>query len=123
MLFCITGGLYPAIIGIISWTANNLAPSWKRAVGMAFLMTFGNLGGAVGSNIFLAREAPHYWLGYGFSLGLVVAAILATLVMRGVLLHISKKRDEKQEHEERAEYTDKQLLDMGDRNPLVRYAV
>ncbi|RSM15073.1 hypothetical protein CDV31_005153 [Fusarium ambrosium] len=60
MLFCITGGLYPAIIGIISWTANNLAPSWKRAVGMAFLMTFGNLGGAVGSNIFLAREAPHY---------------------------------------------------------------
>ncbi|RSL41468.1 hypothetical protein CEP54_015815 [Fusarium duplospermum] len=37
--------------------------------------------GAVGSNIFLAREAPHYWSGYGFSLGLVIAAILATLVM------------------------------------------
>lgn len=48
MLFCITGGLYPAIIGVISWTANNLAPSWKRAMGMALLMTFGNLGGLVG---------------------------------------------------------------------------
>lgn len=48
MLFFITGGSYPATIGIISWVANNLAPSWKRAVGMALLMTLGNLGGAIG---------------------------------------------------------------------------
>jgi MFS family permease len=47
-LFLITGGLYPGIIGVISWNANNLAPSWKRAIGMALLMSFGNLGGAVG---------------------------------------------------------------------------
>lgn len=58
MLFFITGGLYPAIIGVISWIANNLAPSWKRAVGMAFLMTFGNLGGAIGLSSCLAC---HSW--------------------------------------------------------------
>lgn len=44
---------------------NNLAPSWKRAVGMAFVNSGGNLGGLVGSNIFLDSEAPHYPLGYG----------------------------------------------------------
>jgi hypothetical protein len=44
---------------------NNLAPSWKRAVGMAFVNSGGNLGGLVGSNIFLDSEAPHYPVGYG----------------------------------------------------------
>lgn len=44
---------------------NNLAPSWKRAVGMAFVNSGGNLGGLVGSNIFLESQAPTYPLGYG----------------------------------------------------------
>ncbi|KAH6974573.1 putative MFS nicotinic acid transporter Tna1 [Ilyonectria sp. MPI-CAGE-AT-0026] len=123
MLFFITAGLYPAIIGVISWTANNLAPSWKRAVGMAFLMTFGNLGGVVGSNIFLARQAPDYWLGYGFSLALVVVAIIATLTMRVLLLRINAKRDAMDESEVYATYTESQLLEMGDKSPLFRYVV
>ncbi|KAF6813078.1 hypothetical protein CSOJ01_04764 [Colletotrichum sojae] len=50
-LFCIPVGVYPALIGLIAWIGNNLAPSWKRAVGMALFITLGNLGGAVGSNI------------------------------------------------------------------------
>src|SRR6478735_9392412 len=72
-LFFITTGLYPSIIGCISWIGNNLAPSFKRAIGMALLISIGNLGGAVGSNIFLQKQAPHYWLGYGFSLGIMSA--------------------------------------------------
>lgn len=142
MLFLVPGGLYPAIIGVISWIANNLAPSWKRAVGMAFLMTFGNLGGLVGmhpsrspvgrtvhtnnligSNIFLSREAPHYWLGYGLSLALVVIAIVATLLMRILLQVANKRRDRTSEDEIRAKYTEDQLLKMGDRSPLFRYVV
>ena len=30
------------------WVGNNLAPTWKRAVGMGLLITLGNYGGAVG---------------------------------------------------------------------------
>ncbi|CAM1510789.1 Fc.00g083020.m01.CDS01 [Cosmosporella sp. VM-42] len=90
---------------------------------MAFLMTFGNLGGAIGSNIFLARQVPHYWLGYGFSLGLVIAAIIATLLMRALLLRINQQRDAMSESEVREKYTDEQLMEMGDRSPLFRYVV
>lgn len=104
-LFFITGGLYPSIIGCISWVGNNLAPDYKRAIGMAFLMTVGNLGGAVGSNIFLEREAPHYWLGYGFSMGIIVVAIAATVVLRFVTVAINKKRDAIPEEEIRAQYS------------------
>lgn len=105
-LFFITGGLYPSIIGCISWVGNNLAPSYKRAIGMALLMTIGNLGGAIGSNIFLQEEAPHYWLGYGFSTGVITVAILATLILRGVTVAINKKRDRVSEEEIRAQYTE-----------------
>lgn len=66
-LFFIPAGLYPALISLLSWIGNNLAPSWKRAVGMALLISIGNLGGAIGSNIFLSEQAPAYPLGYGLS--------------------------------------------------------
>lgn len=68
-LFFIPAGLYPALICLLSWIGNNLAPSWKRAVGMALLISVGNLGGAIGSNIFLSSQAPTYPLGYGLSVG------------------------------------------------------
>lgn len=73
-LFTIPTGLYPAVISCISWVGNSLAPTWKRAIGMALMMSIGNLGGAVGSNIFLENQAPKYQLGYGFSMGMRVSS-------------------------------------------------
>lgn len=105
-LFFITGGLYPSIIGCISWIANNLAPSYKRAIGMAILMSFGNLGGAVGSNIFLQNQAPHYWLGYGFSIGVMLAAVVSTIVLHFATQTINKKRSRMSEEEIRARYSE-----------------
>lgn len=105
-LFTIPAGLYPAVIGCISWIGNNLAPSWKRAIGMALMMTVGNLGGAVGSNIFLARQAPHYWLGYGVSMAILFAGIASTVVLRFAVGKINKKRDQMTEQEVLAHYTE-----------------
>ncbi|GAB7364660.1 hypothetical protein MBLNU230_g5462t1 [Neophaeotheca triangularis] len=122
-LFAIPAGVYPPLIGILSWVGNNLAPSWKRAVGMALLISIGNLGGAIGSNIFLAEQAPQYWLGYGLALGMLVAAICATLVLRWSYGHTNKKRDRLDEHQIRAEFSEEQLLAMGDKSPLYRYVV
>lgn len=48
LLFCIPAGVYPPLICCLSWIGANLAPSWKRAVGMALLISIGNLGGAIG---------------------------------------------------------------------------
>lgn len=42
-LFCIPAGVYPPLIGAVSWIGNNLAPSWKRGIGMALFMSIGNL--------------------------------------------------------------------------------
>lgn len=146
-LFFIPAGLYPALISLLSWIGNNLAPSWKRAVGMALLISIGNLGGAIGSNIFLSSQAPRYPLGYGLSvgfsspssslkcscknstdrsacqLGVNIAAIVAAAVLRVVYVKLNKKRDRQTEEEVRERYSEEQLLDMGDKSPLYRYVV
>lgn len=90
---------------------------------MAILISIGNLGGAVGSNIFLARQAPHYWLGYGFALGIVTAAICTTFVLRSAYGKVNRERDLVPEEETRARYTDQELLDLGDKSPLYRYTL
>jgi sugar phosphate permease len=37
VLFAIPAGVYPPIIGVLSWVGNNLSPTWKRSVGMVSL--------------------------------------------------------------------------------------
>lgn len=85
LLFFIPAGIYPGLIGILSWIGNNLAPSWKRAIGMGLLISLGNTGGLIGSNIFQEHQAPNYWLGYGFCFGILLAAIVSTIVLKGLM--------------------------------------
>lgn len=74
--------LYPPYVCIVCLVANNLAPSSKRAVGMALLVTVGNLGGICGSNIFLSKEAPKYPVRFSVYLGVLSCSITATVAMR-----------------------------------------
>ncbi|OAQ82588.1 high-affinity nicotinic acid transporter [Purpureocillium lilacinum] len=122
-LFLAASGLYSVIVPAICWIANNLAPSGKRAVGMAMLISGGNLGGIVGSNIFLEREAPHYWSGYGVCLAVVLAAIVSVLVLRWRYKKDNTARDKMTLAEIRAKYTDDELVRLGDASPLWRYTL
>jgi MFS family permease len=105
-LFTIPAGVYPSVISLVSWVSNNLSPSWKRAVGMAMSIMLGNIGGAVGSNIYIAKEAPNYWTGYGVSLACLTVAILATFVLRYAYMRANRERDLISEEEVRAKYTE-----------------
>ncbi|KAL2676433.1 hypothetical protein Neosp_010191 [[Neocosmospora] mangrovei] len=120
-LFAVPAGIYPGVITLISWVSNNLAPSWKRAVGTALCVGLGNLGGIVGSNIFLVKESPKYYTGYGVSFACIGLAIISALVLRTAYLAQNKKRDLMSEEDIRGKYTDDELLRLGDRSPLFRY--
>ena len=37
-------GIYPLLPGVSTWTSNNLGTSWKRSIGLAWLLAAGNLG-------------------------------------------------------------------------------
>lgn len=126
-LFPVAAGLYCPFICLVSWIGNNLAPSSKRAIGMALLISIGNMGGIMGSNIYLAREAPKYRTGFSVSLAMSLLSIIMAYVLRMECKRQNAKKDrllrEKTEDEIRAGYTDQELLDMGDKSPFFRYTL
>lgn len=83
--------------------------------------------GIAGSNIFLARQAPRYPAGFGTGLAICVCAIIAAFILRKAYQKENKRRDEmfkgKTDAEIRAQYTDQELLDMGDKSPFFRYTL
>lgn len=126
-LFLVAAGLYSPFICIVCLIGNNLAPSSKRAVGMALLISIGNLGGICGSNIFIASQAPKYPLGFGVGLAICACAVGMAYFLRLAYQRENKKRDDfmqgKTDEDVRAQYTDQELLDLGDRSPFYRYTV
>jgi hypothetical protein len=144
-LFPVAAGLYCPFIHIVCWTgkhnrtvtlqssisdkttANNLAPSSKRAVGMGLLISVGNLGGIAGSNIYIATQAPKYPTGFGTGLGMSIAAIVMAYVLRRACDRENKARrkmlDEEGEQAVRARYSEQELLDMGDKSPFFIYTL
>ena len=87
------------------------------------MISIGNLGGAVGTNIYLAPEAPLYWTGYGVSLAVVALALAVTVFLRWKLTRINAKRDAMSLEEVHSRYTEAELADMGDDSPLFRYTI
>ncbi len=126
-LFLVAGGLFSPFMCIVSLIGNNLAPSTKRAVGMAVLISVGNLGGICGSNIFIQSQAPRYPVGYGVCLAFCVAGVVAAFVLRFAYARENARRDaivaSMPEEQLRAQYTDQQLLDLGDRSVYFRYTL
>ncbi|GIZ41984.1 hypothetical protein CKM354_000526500 [Cercospora kikuchii] len=122
-LYLIPLGLSCGLNAQIAWLANNLAPSWRRAIGLAGMCALANLGGSIGANIYLEKEAPRYPLGFGFSLGVLVSGIIAALLNRHILLKINAARDKIPLSSIRIQYTEQQLLELGDLSPLYRYVV
>jgi len=124
MLFPAASGIYAGLIPLLAWFGNNLAPSSKRAVGMALLVSLGNLGGGlVGSNIFLDKTKPHYYLGYGLCMGIMIAGVVVAYILRVAYQRLNAQRDAMSEAEIRAKYTEEDLLNMGDLSPFFRYTL
>ncbi|KAH8897882.1 permease of the major facilitator superfamily [Thozetella sp. PMI_491] len=118
-----TIGCYPIVPGANTWTVNNLAGSAKRAMGIAFMIGVGNIGGIVGSFIFREEESPRYQTGWGTCLGFVVAGMMSASILEAGYYTINKRRSQQTEEEVRQRYSDDQLEKLGDRSPLFRYTL
>ncbi|KAF4473035.1 transporter [Fusarium albosuccineum] len=104
----------------LTWTVNNLGPR-KRAMGVALMVMIGSVGGVIGSFIYLDREKPKYPTGFGTSLAVAGAGVLACLTLETAYWRINKKNEKVNEEEIRSKYTAVELEGMDDRSPLFRY--
>jgi len=106
-----------------AWTSVNVPNPSKRAAAIGFLMLLGSVGGgSIGSNIYLASEAPTYPLGFGFSVGATVIGAMIPATIHWVLLKRDNKRKEAMSVEEvKAMHTPEELGEMGEYSPLFRF--
>ncbi|KAL3473593.1 major facilitator superfamily domain-containing protein [Aspergillus californicus] len=121
ILTCI--GIYPIHPATTSWTANNLAPSSRRAIGLAFNICIGNIGGIIGSYMYLESENPKYYTGFGLSLALGGSALIVALLLEVSFVWANRRKASMSEAEVRGRWTDDELLAMGDKSPLFKYTL
>lgn len=122
-IFFAIGGLYPISPAVTAWSAINLAGTMKRSVGIGAMIAFSQLGGIMGSNIYLAHESPQYPIGYGISIAMLgLFGIIWPVIYFFILKRINANRAKMPVEEVKAKYTDEQLADMGDESPLFRYS-
>ncbi|KAK7418582.1 hypothetical protein QQZ08_011166 [Neonectria magnoliae] len=115
-------GIYPIQAAAASWNANNIAPSSRRAVGIALMNCVGNVGGIVGSFMYLEREKPKYYTGFGLSLAFGSTGLIVALLLE-LSYKMENTRKAKIADEAKEKYTEEQLFEMGDRSPLFKHVL
>ncbi|CAK7237470.1 hypothetical protein SBRCBS47491_009986 [Sporothrix bragantina] len=108
-----------------AWTAVNVLNPSKRAAAIGLLMLFGSVGGgSIGSNIYLASEAPTYPLGFGFSVGAtVLGAMIPATIHWWLMRRENARRATLDVDAVQAQYTPAELSEMGENSPLFRYTL
>ncbi|KAL1747872.1 major facilitator superfamily domain-containing protein [Schizophyllum fasciatum] len=97
-------GIYPNIPNTIAWMSNNVEGSYKRSVSLAMVIGFGNINGAVSSNVYREEDKPWYTLGHG----LVLMYIAFGLIASTAYLFLAHRENQRRERGERDEVIGKE---------------
>ncbi|KAF5356139.1 hypothetical protein D9756_004072 [Leucocoprinus leucothites] len=97
--------IYPTIPNSVAWVAGNVEGSYKRSVTLGMAIGFGNLNGAVTSNIYRAKDQPWYRLGHGIVLAYIGIGFFSS-ILYAYLLHQENLKRERGERDEIIEGTD-----------------
>ncbi|THH15230.1 hypothetical protein EW146_g5217 [Bondarzewia mesenterica] len=92
-VYLATCGIYPLIPNTIAWVSNNVEGSYKRSVTLAMVISFGNINGAVSSNVYRARDQPWYTLGHGIVLLYIGLGVIASVTYYTFLRRENARRD------------------------------
>ncbi|PCH41172.1 MFS general substrate transporter [Wolfiporia cocos MD-104 SS10] len=117
-LFLAAAGTYSSMPIGICWFNTNLAGHHRRAVGSAWQIGFGNIGGIIAVYAFLAKDAPRYTLGYSLCIAFICLSVVANCVYFFSLILENRKRDRA---DSGATLTQDEKTKMGDLNPDYRY--
>ncbi|KAF2148244.1 transmembrane transporter [Myriangium duriaei CBS 260.36] len=121
-VFFATTGTHMAQPVVIVWLANNLGGSYKRGIGSAIQILFGSFSGIISSNVFMAKYAPRYFVGYGVVLGLLaLCGVVSTLFALG-LVRENRMRDQGL-RDHRLQLGEEERENLGDDHPSFRFTL
>ncbi|KAI0166083.1 MFS general substrate transporter [Xylariaceae sp. FL1272] len=118
MLHLVTSGTYGVMPIVVCWFTMNLGGHHRRAIGTAWQIGFGNIGGIIATYLFPDTDAPQFRKGYAVCLGFVVLSALASTCYL-ISIHLENRRRAKSAHN--TSLTDYEKTELGDLNPEYRY--
>lgn len=117
-LFLVAMGAYTAMPVIVCWFNMNLGGHHRRAVGSAWQVGFGNIGGIIAVFAFLKKDAPKYIPGYSICIAFVCLSALSCTIYFALCMWANKSRDKSVRDVGLTEY---EKTELGDLNPEYRY--
>ncbi|OSX60459.1 hypothetical protein POSPLADRAFT_1171562 [Postia placenta MAD-698-R-SB12] len=120
-LFLSAMGTYTAMPMMVCWFNTNLAGHQRRAVGTAWQVGFGNIGGIIAVYAFLAEDAPKYITGYSLCIAFIVLSAFADCVYFVGLIVENRRRGRATARGSAGDLTEDEKTKMGDLNPDYRY--
>jgi len=119
-IFLITSGNYITQPLAVVWLANNMSGHYKRSFGAALQIGIGNVGGIIGSNIYLVKEAPMYKTGYGTGMAMLLFGGLCCTIFYFGMMWENKIRD-RGGRDYRLSLPAKEVKNLGDDHPEFRF--
>ncbi|KAL7628551.1 hypothetical protein AAE478_000066 [Parahypoxylon ruwenzoriense] len=92
-LFLMAAGTFPQMSILMGWLSANLRGRKYLAVGMAWMVGFGNCANFISSNVFITTERPYYPTGFHNGLAFTIAGFVLTSTALALLFAFNKKRD------------------------------
>ncbi|KAL6864648.1 MFS general substrate transporter [Trichoderma novae-zelandiae] len=121
-VFLVFGGAYMVTPMALAWLQNNLSGHWKRSFGSSIQVTIGNIAGIIGSNIYLANEAPTYVTGYSISLAMMWLGMISATILFLLMWRENRKRDAG-ERDDRLSLPEDVKTNLGDDYPTFRFTL
>ncbi|TFK88000.1 MFS general substrate transporter [Polyporus arcularius HHB13444] len=104
-VYLAASSIYPTIPNSVAWVSSNVEGSYKRSATLAMAIGWGNLNGAVTSNVYRAVDKPWYRLGHGIVLAYIAIGWLSSLAFY-VYLRRQNAARERGDHDEIIEGVD-----------------
>jgi len=117
-LFLVTSGTYGAMPIIVCWFNMNLGGHHRRAIGSAWQVGFGNVGGIIAVFSFVAADAPKYVPGYAICISFAILSMLSCIVY---LTACSRQNRQKDRSTVDHDLTEQEKIELGDMGPDYRY--
>ncbi|KAH9884591.1 MFS general substrate transporter [Xylariomycetidae sp. FL2044] len=118
MLHLVTMGTYSVMPILVCWFSMNLGGHHRRAIGTAWQVGFGNIGGIIATYAFLDRDAPRFITGYALCLAFTcLSALASTLYLISIHLE-NRRRARAAVNVGLSEY---EKTELGDLNPTFKY--
>ncbi len=86
-------GTYTAMPIIVCWFNMNLGGHHRRAIGTAWQIGFGNIGGIIATYSFLSTDAPNYTKGYSIGIAFVCLSGVSCIAYAIAITWENRRRD------------------------------